>query len=224
VSTRQAQRICSLSFIELLSTINVITIAIHFTKARKMSFKDLIPDPKILQSIEESGFISPTPIQAQAIPQIIAKSDLLASAQTGTGKTAAFILPALLRVTTPSLIQGHGPRVLVLVPTRELAMQVAAEAAKYSKHLSRVKTVCIYGGAPYPIQNRELSRPYEILVATPGRLIDHMEHGRINFSRVEMLILDEADRMLDMGFIDPVEQIAAATPKARQTLLFSAIL
>ncbi len=103
-------------------------------------------------------------------------------------------------------------------------MQVAVEAAKYSKHLSRCKTVCIYGGAPYPPQNRDLARPYEILVATPGRLIDHMDQGRIDFSRVEMFILDEADRMLDMGFIQPVEQIAAKLPKSRQTLMFSATI
>jgi superfamily II DNA/RNA helicase len=189
-----------------------------------MNFKDLISQPEILKAIEELGHTTPTPIQEQAIPKILEGLDLRASAQTGTGKTAAFILPALVRLTAPSTLPGHGPRVLILVPTRELAMQVATEAAKYGKHLSRAKTVCIYGGAPYPIQNRELSRPYEILVATPGRLIDHLERGRINFSRLEMLILDEADRMLDMGFIDPVEQIAAATPKTRQTLMFSATL
>jgi superfamily II DNA/RNA helicase len=103
-------------------------------------------------------------------------------------------------------------------------MQVATEASKYSQYLSKVKTVCIYGGAPYPFQNRELAKPYEILVATPGRLIDHMERGRINFSRLEVLILDEADRMLDMGFIEPVEKIAKATPDSRQTLLFSATM
>ena len=150
--------------------------------------------------------------------------DLRASAQTGTGKTAAFILPALNLLTKPSKVHGQGPRILILVPTRELAMQVAAEAERFSRKMPRVRTVCIYGGAPYPTQNRDLSRPYEILVATPGRLIDHMDRGRIQFSRLEMLILDEADRMLDMGFIDPVEKIAAATPKNRQTLLFSATL
>ncbi len=189
-----------------------------------MDFKDLISHPGILKALEELGHTTPTPIQEQAIPQILKGSDLRASAQTGTGKTGAFILPALVRLTTPSTLPGQGPRILILVPTRELAMQVANEAVKYSKHLTRMKTVCIYGGAPYPIQNRELSRPYEILVATPGRLIDHLERGRIHFSRLEMLILDEADRMLDMGFIEPVEQIAAATPKSRQTLMFSATL
>lgn len=189
-----------------------------------MSFSDQNLHPGILKAIEEAGHTSPTPIQEQAIPKILSGHDLRASAQTGTGKTAAFLLPALNRLTVPSKVRAAGPRVLILVPTRELAMQVATQSIKYSKHLPRTKTVCIYGGTPYPIQNRELSRPYEILVATPGRLIDHMERGRISFDRLEMLILDEADRMLDMGFIEPVEQIAAATPKERQTLMFSATL
>ncbi len=189
-----------------------------------MSFKELSLHPDILKAVQESGYETPTPIQQKAIPKILRGFDLRASAQTGTGKTAAFILPALHRLTTPSAVHSHGPRVLILVPTRELAMQVAAEAAKYSKHLSRVKTVCIYGGAPYPVQNRQLSKPYEILVATPGRLIDHINRGKIKFDRLEMLILDEADRMLDMGFIEPVEEIAAKTPSTRQTLLFSATL
>jgi len=189
-----------------------------------MSFKDLDLHEGIIKAIEELGFTEPTPIQAEAIPMILSGCDLRASAQTGTGKTAAFILPALNKLTVPSQVRSQGPRILILVPTRELAMQVAAEATKFSKHLPRVKTVCIYGGAPYPIQNRDLSRPFEILVATPGRLIDHMERGRIDFSRLEMMILDEADRMLDMGFIEPVEQIAKATPKTRQTLMFSATL
>ncbi len=189
-----------------------------------VTFKDLNLAPGILKVLEEIGYEKPTPIQEQAIPKILEGLDIRASAQTGTGKTAAFILPTLNKLMGPTTLTGRGPRVLVLVPTRELALQVAAETIKYSKYLSRMRTVCIFGGAPYPIQNRELSRPYEILVATPGRLIDHLERGRIDFSRLEMLILDEADRMLDMGFIDPVEQIAAATPRSRQTLMFSATL
>lgn len=188
------------------------------------SFKDLNLNPHLLKAIEEAGFTAPTPIQAEAIPEIMKGSDLRASAQTGTGKTAAFILPSLNLLATPSSLPGKGPRILILVPTRELAMQVAAEAAKWSKYLSRCKTVCIYGGAPYPPQNRDLARPHEILIATPGRLIDHMERGKIDFSRVEMFILDEADRMLDMGFIQPVEHIAEQLPKVHQTLLFSATL
>jgi len=187
-------------------------------------FKDLNLHPSILKAVEEAGYQNPTPIQEQGIPAILNGEDLLASAQTGTGKTAAFILPALHILANPTDERYQGPRILILVPTRELAMQVATEAAKYSKHLPRINTVCIYGGVPYPVQNRQLSRPYEILVATPGRLIDHVERGRVDLSQVEMLILDEADRMLDMGFIEPVEYITAATPDTRQTLLFSATL
>jgi superfamily II DNA/RNA helicase len=189
-----------------------------------MSFKDLIEEPGILKAIEDLDYNTPTPIQKQAIPLILTGCDLRGSAQTGTGKTAAFILPALCKLAKPSKLHGRGPRVLILVPTRELAIQVAEEASKYCKYLDRIKTVCIYGGAPYPIQNRQLARPYEILVATPGRLMDHMNRGKINFSRVEMFILDEADRMLDMGFIGPVEEIAEAIPDSRQTLMFSATL
>ncbi len=189
-----------------------------------MSFQDQNLHQNILKAIDDAGYVTPTPIQQQAIPQILAGADLRASAQTGTGKTAAFTLPSLHKLTEPSKVPGIGPRVLVLVPTRELAMQVAKEVEKYSKYLTRTKTVCIYGGTPYPVQNRQLSRPFEILVATPGRLIDHMKRGRINLSRIELFILDEADRMLDMGFIEPVEEIAKALPKDRQTLMFSATL
>lgn len=189
-----------------------------------MNFIDLNLKPEIIKAITDAGYITPTPIQQQAIPEVEKGSDLRASAQTGTGKTAAYVLPCINKLATPTSKRYQGPRVLILVPTRELAIQVAAEATKYSKYLSRVQTVCIYGGVPYPVQNRQLSRPYEILVATPGRLIDHLQRNRVNLSQVEMLILDEADRMLDMGFIEPVETIAAATPGTRQTLLFSATL
>lgn len=187
-----------------------------------MTFKDLNLQPAILKAIAELGYNNPTPIQEAAIPKILEGFDLQASAQTGTGKTAAFLLPALNRLAVSSPMPGHGPRVLVIVPTRELAMQVANEAIKYSKYLPKIKTVCLYGGASYIIQNKELARPYEILVATPGRLIDHIERGRIDFSRLEIFLLDEADRMLDMGFIQPVEQIASMLPESVQTLMFSA--
>jgi superfamily II DNA/RNA helicase len=188
-----------------------------------MSFEDLKLNATILKAIAETGYTVPTPIQAQAIPEIMAGHDLMASSQTGSGKTAAFILPALQRLSTPSDLPGKGPRVLVLTPTRELAQQVCDAATKYGMNM-RFKIISILGGMPYPVQNRMLSGQVDILVATPGRLIDHLERGRIDFSRLEMLILDEADRMLDMGFVDDVERIAAATPKTRQTLLFSATL
>jgi superfamily II DNA/RNA helicase len=189
-----------------------------------VSFENLNLHPLILKAIIDSGYTSPTPIQEQAIPELLAGHDIMASAQTGTGKTAAFMLPALHRLAAPSKVHSRGPRILVLTPTRELALQVSEAAAKYGKHLPRVKVVSILGGMPYPLQNKLLSQPIDILVATPGRLIDHIQRGRIDFSRLEMLVLDEADRMLDMGFIDDVERIASATPATRQTLLFSATL
>lgn len=189
-----------------------------------MPFTALNLDSEILKALVESGYSKPTPIQETAIPKILDGCDLLASAQTGSGKTAAFILPALNRLKTTAPKPGQGPRVLILVPTRELAMQVATQAVKYSKYLPKVKTVCLYGGAPYPVQNRQLARPYEILVATPGRLIDQFDNGRIDFSRVELFVLDEADRMLDMGFISSVEKLSSVLPKKVQTVLFSATL
>ncbi len=189
-----------------------------------MSFENLNLHPSIIKAISEAGYTTPTPIQQQAIPELLSGHDLMASAQTGTGKTAAFMLPALHLLATPPTVRSRGPRVLVLTPTRELALQVSEAATKYGKHLPRTKVVSILGGMPYPIQNKLLSQSVDILVATPGRLIDHIQRGRIDFSRLEMMVLDEADRMLDMGFIDDVERIASATPATRQTLLFSATL
>jgi superfamily II DNA/RNA helicase len=189
-----------------------------------MPFAALRLSQPIVKALEGAGYQQPTPIQAAAIPEVLAGHDLMASAQTGTGKTAAFMLPALEKLSTPSTRPGKGPRVLVLTPTRELAMQVTDAAQKYGKHLPRLRAVSVVGGMPYHAQNRLLSSPLEVLVATPGRLMDQMNSGRLNFSRLEMLVLDEADRMLDMGFIEDVEAIAAKLPVERQTLLFSATL
>ncbi len=188
-----------------------------------MSFELLNLDNAILRAIEETGYTTPTAIQAQAIPVVMAGSDLMASAQTGTGKTAAFMLPALNLLATPHELKSRGPRILVLVPTRELAAQVNEATRKYGKFL-RARTVSIVGGMPYPLQNKLLSQPLDILVATPGRLLDHMERGRIDLTRLQMLILDEADRMLDMGFLPDVERICSQLTAERQTLLFSATL
>jgi superfamily II DNA/RNA helicase len=181
-------------------------------------------NPLIVKAVREAGYDAPTPVQAQAIPALLGGADLLVSSQTGSGKTAAFMLPALHKLALPARAPGRGPRMLVLSPTRELAAQITAAAQNYGKHLPRINVASVLGGMAYPVQNRILSRPLEILVATPGRLLDHMSRGRVDFSRLEMLVLDEADRMLDMGFIEDVERIVAATPKTRQTLLFSATL
>lgn len=197
--------------------------SIENTPNDNMTFAALDLHPAILHALEEAGYANPTPIQAQAIPEVLAGHDLMASAQTGTGKTAAFTLPALNLLATPHPVRSRGPRILVLTPTRELASQVNEAARKYGKFL-RARTVSIVGGMPYPLQNKLLSQPLDILVATPGRLLDHMERGRIDMSRLQMLILDEADRMLDMGFMPDVEKICNALPAERQTLLFSATL
>jgi superfamily II DNA/RNA helicase len=192
-------------------------------KGNTLSFESLNLDNALLRAIEESGYTTPTAIQSQAIPVVTAGHDLMASAQTGTGKTAAFMLPALNLLATPHELKSRGPRILVLVPTRELATQVNEAARKYGKFI-RARTVSIVGGMPYPLQNKLLSQPLDILVATPGRLLDHMERGRIDLSRLQMLVLDEADRMLDMGFLPDVERICEQLTAERQTLLFSATL
>ncbi|AXT47035.1 MULTISPECIES: DEAD/DEAH box helicase [Chromobacterium] len=189
-----------------------------------MHFSDLGIAPTILRALEAAGYSSPTEVQAQAVPAAIAGRDLLVSAQTGSGKTAAFLLPALTKLSERSTGKGQGPRVLVLCPTRELAQQVEKNALEYGKDLRWMKTVCLVGGSSFGYQTRALSRPVDLIVATPGRLMDHMRSGRIDFSRLEMLVLDEADRMLDMGFIEDIETIVKATPDTRQTVLFSATL
>lgn len=188
------------------------------------TFGDLGISPIITKVLEESGYTHPTPVQAAAIPVLLNGQDVMASAQTGTGKTAAFMLPALQKLATPTELQGRGPRILVLSPTRELAQQITDAATKYGRGMPRLRVVSIVGGASYFTQNKLLSQPVDILVATPGRLIDHLQRGRLDFDRLEMLVLDEADRMLDMGFSEAVETIAAATPATRQTALFSATL
>src|ERR1039457_5960166 len=150
-------------------------------------------------------------------------NDLIATAQTGTGKTAAFILPALERLTVPSAVLGKGPRILVLTPTRELAGQVMDAACKYGRGM-KLRCGSILGGMPYRDQLRLLSAPVDIIVATPGRLLDHLERGSIRLDRLEMLILDEADRMLDMGFSEDMEKIVSRAPSNRQTLMFTATM
>ena len=177
----------------------------------------------IQQGLQKNGFKTPTDIQARSIPVALEGRDVLASAQTGTGKTAAFVVPALQLLLTPSSQKGGGPRVLILTPTRELAGQVESVIRDLG-HYTNLRTGIIVGGVSYGPQERLLRRGVDLLVATPGRLMDHMKSGLVDFSRLEMFVLDEADRMLDMGFIKPVQIISAALPEVRQTLLFSATL
>ena len=187
-----------------------------------IKFADLNLDKNILSAVRSEGYESPTPIQAQAIPFALDGRDIMASAQTGSGKTAAFLLPTLQKLTKRSEKPGKGPRALVLTPTRELAAQVEKNALAYAKNMRWFRTVSIVGGASFGYQTRALSKPVDLIVATPGRLMDLMQSGKVDFERLEVLILDEADRMLDMGFIDDIETIVEATPNDRQTLLFSA--
>lgn len=187
-----------------------------------IKFSDLNLDKNILSAVRSEGYESPTPIQAQAIPFALDGRDIMASAQTGSGKTAAFLLPTLQKLTKRSEKPGKGPRALVLTPTRELAAQVEKNALAYAKNMRWFRTVSIVGGASFGYQTRALSKPVDLIVATPGRLMDLMQSGKVDFERLEVLILDEADRMLDMGFIDDIETIVEATPSDRQTLLFSA--
>ena len=184
-----------------------------------MSFTQMNLNSEVIKAISACGYTIPTPIQARSIPEILNGRDLVASAQTGTGKTAAFVLPALHLLSLNKSTMK--PRILILTPTRELASQITDAAGKYGRFL-RFNIVSLVGGMPYRQQLRNLSRPVDIIVATPGRLLDHMANHKLDLSAIEMLVLDEADGMLDMGFIDDVRDIAKATPKARQTLLFSA--
>lgn len=188
-----------------------------------MTFDELQLLPQILKAIKGCGYDTPTPIQEQAIPAALAGHDLIGVAQTGTGKTAGFVLPALQLIAAPAKNSGRGPRVLVLTPTRELANQVSDAVRSYGK-FCRVRSGAILGGMAYREQLRLLSQPVDMIVATPGRLVDHLENGRLNLGRVEMLILDEADRMLDMGFSEDMDKIAAATPAGRQTMMFTATM
>jgi superfamily II DNA/RNA helicase len=186
-----------------------------------ITFADLNLNPQILKALDVCGYKYPTPVQALSIPSILEGKDLVASAQTGTGKTAAFVLPALQLLSDQE--PAKKPRVLVLTPTRELAAQITQAATQYGKFLN-FNIVSLVGGVGYPQQIKQLSRSVDIIVATPGRLLDHMSSRRVDLSKVELLVLDEADRMLDMGFIDDVREIAKASSADRQTLLFSATL
>jgi superfamily II DNA/RNA helicase len=187
-----------------------------------IKFTDLSLDPAVLQAVQDAGYETPTPIQAQAIPPALEGRDVLGIAQTGTGKTGAFTLPLITR-----LIRGRArarmPRSLVLAPTRELAAQVAENFDTYAKHTRLTKALLI-GGVAFGEQDRLIDRGVDVLIATPGRLLDHFERGKLLLTGVEVLVVDEADRMLDMGFIPDIERIFRLTPFTRQTLFFSATM
>ncbi|MBK1681066.1 DEAD/DEAH box helicase [Rhodocyclus tenuis] len=190
-----------------------------------MRFDELGLAPELLRAVAEQGYTEPTPIQAQAIPLVLAGQDLMGGAQTGTGKTAAFTLPLLQRIlpfATPSPSPARHPvRVLILAPTRELAIQVHESVKSYSKYVP-LRSLCAYGGVDIKPQIAELRLGIEVLVATPGRLLDLVEHRVLSFGSVQALVLDEADRMLDMGFIPDIKRILGMLPQQRQSLLFSA--
>jgi ATP-dependent RNA helicase DeaD len=185
-----------------------------------MSFRDLALSEPVLRALIDVGYESPSPIQAATIPVLLSGADMLGQAQTGTGKTAAFALPALTRID----LSKHEPQVLVLVPTRELALQVAEAFLKYAAHLKGFHVLPIYGGQSYQPQLNALRRGVHVVVGTPGRVIDHMNRGTLKLTGLTLLVLDEADEMLRMGFVDAVESILEQTPPQRQVALFSATL
>ncbi|MFC5740652.1 DEAD/DEAH box helicase [Dyella tabacisoli] len=186
-----------------------------------MSFESLGLAPALLRALADQGYTQPTPIQAAAIPLVLEGKDLLAAAQTGTGKTAAFSLPLLQHLSNSGKTMTRRPRALVLTPTRELAAQVNENLRDYGKHM-HISTTTIFGGVGMGPQMQALRRGVDVVIATPGRLIDHMQQRSVDLSGIEVLILDEADRMLDMGFLPALKRILVAVPRQRQTLLFSA--
>ncbi len=185
-------------------------------------FSDLELDPKVLQAVAEAGYETPTPIQAEAIPHALVGRDVLGIAQTGTGKTASFTLP-MITMLAKGRARARMPRSLVLAPTRELAAQVAENFEIYSKH-TKLSMALLIGGTSFKDQDRLIDRGVDVLIATPGRLLDHFERGKLMLTGVQIMVVDEADRMLDMGFIPDIERIFKLTPFTRQTLFFSATM
>jgi superfamily II DNA/RNA helicase len=183
-----------------------------------MTFSDLGLSPEVLRAVEEVGYVEPTPIQAQAIPHVLMGRDVLGSAQTGTGKTASFTLP-MIDILTSGRARARMPRSLILEPTRELATQVAENFDTYGKY-HKLSQALLIGGESFVEQLKKLDRGVDVLIATPGRMLDLFERGKILLSDVKILVIDEADRMLDMGFIPDVERIVGLLPKIRQTLFF----
>jgi superfamily II DNA/RNA helicase len=185
-------------------------------------FTDLNLDPKVLKAIEDTGYETPTPIQAGAIPYALEGRDVLGIAQTGTGKTASFVLPMITKLSK-GRARARMPRSLVLAPTRELAAQVAENFEAYAKY-TKLTMALLIGGVSFKDQDRRIDRGVDVLIATPGRLLDHFERGKLMLTGVQIMVVDEADRMLDMGFIPDIERIFKLTPFTRQTLFFSATM
>jgi ATP-dependent RNA helicase RhlE len=189
-----------------------------------MPWETLRLDPRLLSGIQDLGWKDTRPVQSGVIPYALAAHDVIASAETGTGKTAAFLVPILQRFLSEGAPdRAAGTRALVLAPTRELAVQIEDQVQGLTYH-TKISSVAVFGGVPMTIQEQALKAGVDIIVATPGRLMDHMRHDSVNFTGLEVLVLDEADRMLDMGFWPDVQRILSAIPKARQTLLFSATM
>ncbi|MEL6262861.1 MAG: DEAD/DEAH box helicase [Cyanobacteria bacterium J06626_6] len=188
--------------------------------ATVQSFQNLSLTPPVLKALEDVGYETPTPIQAKTIPPILSGQDIIGQAQTGTGKTAAFALPVLSQID----LDNHHPQALVLAPTRELALQVAEAFQGYASHMKGFHVLPIYGGQSYQIQLKQLKRAAHVVVGTPGRVIDHIKRGTLKLEHLKFLVLDEADEMLRMGFIDDVEWVIAQTPATRQVALFSATM
>ncbi|MCB2097142.1 MAG: DEAD/DEAH box helicase, partial [Parvularculaceae bacterium] len=187
-----------------------------------MTFEDLGLEPNILKAVLEAGYETPTPIQEDAIPEALKGRDVLGIAQTGTGKTASFTLPMIQRLAK-GRARARMPRTLVLCPTRELAAQVAENFEKYGKY-HKLSMALLIGGVSFGDQDAKLTRGVDVLIATPGRLLDHFERGKLLLTGIEVMVVDEADRMLDMGFIPDIERIFKLTPMTRQTLFFSATM
>ena len=206
-----------------MTTPNISTTPPAPTQATAFSDFDL--DPRILRAVTEAGYSTPTPIQAQAIPVVLSGQDVMGSAQTGTGKTASFVLPILQKIlplaSTSTSPARHPVRALVLCPTRELAVQVADNAQIYAKYTD-IRTAVVFGGVDIKTQTPAVRGGVELLIATPGRLLDHLEQRNVSLGQVQYLVLDEADRMLDMGFLPDLQRILNLLPTQRQTLLFSA--
>lgn len=194
------------------------------TTSEKSGFAALPLIEPLQRALVEKNYLQPSPIQSQAIPHLLQGSDLIGIAQTGTGKTAAFALPILHRLSThPATRQSQKPRALILAPTRELAAQIRDNFVAYGKHL-HFRTAVVFGGVGYGAQINELRRGVDILIATPGRLLDLAQQGNVRFDAVEIFVLDEADRMLDMGFVNDVKRVLSKLPQQRQSLLFSATM